>query len=367
MDVFFASQGPLALLVPALAFLVAAIGGRALWWRNRRLARLNRDQGAELDRLRSDLQQAAQRLDSIDPARFQARLAAFERSQNLAGADTLVERFFDEQAGAIADAARVMAEREVFLSHNRGADGLPDAVRYAELGLAARPGDAHLAALLEELRAKIRHDAASPAKTIARDDSEEPPQLQELDDIDLLAIARQCLGREQYGLAGITARRAAALAHHNIGPRTSRHAAALNMQSEALQAMGRLEDAVPPLQDAVEIAAETLGVGDPNYAVGLRNLADLLQRAGRLGEAETCLRQVLALRERSLGTHHPDYAADFSALKSLENARAQAAPGASPLTRAAAAAMSQGSLPANASREPQDQLFRTRRASAPAG
>lgn len=349
--------GNLALYGLTLMFVLLVLGGVTRWLlrARHRALRLRQKLSRETETLRSDLRIAAGRLAAVDPEQFREHLARLERDQKLAEADTLVEAYFAEQANAIADAARVMAEREVFLSHNRGADGLPDAVRFAELGLAARPGDPHLGPLLDELHARIANTEQGETAT------EESAPLRELDDIDLLDMARNFLKRGQYGLAGITARRAAALAHENIGPRTSRYAAALSIQGEALQALGRLDDAVSVMRQAVDIAAETLGNAHPNYLTGLRNLSDLLRRAGRLGEAETCLRRVLTLMEQTVGTHHPDYAADFRELTSLQKEREKSA-GTTPLAKAAAA-MSQGTVAANQSTEPRDHLFRSRRLS----
>lgn len=360
MNGFFSGGLPLNAMAHVL-FLISLGWGGYLLVRQLRKQRLgNRARISEIVTLRSDVQAISSRLAIVDPSQFRDRLARLEREQKLSDADRLVEAYFAEQADAIADAARVMAEREVFLSHNRGADGLPDAVRFAELGLAARPKDPHLAPLLDELRAKTQQEAeARPSEEPGEDDA--TPHLQELDDIDLLNIARKFFERGQFGLAGITARRAAALAHEQVGPRTTRYAAALNMQSETLQALGRLEEAVAPMQQAIEIAAETLGQTNPNYITGLCNFTELLHRAGRLADAETCQRHVLALLERTMGTHHPDYAAEFRNLTSIQNERAQSGTGGSPLARAAAAAMAQGSTPANESVEPSDQLFCSRR------
>jgi tetratricopeptide (TPR) repeat protein len=74
---------------------------------------------------------------------------------------------------------------------------------------------------------------------------------------------------------------------------------------------GRLEEAGPPLEEALRIAESEFGPQDPNLAVSLNNLGSLYGAQDRYAEAERLLLRALAIREGTLGPEHPEVAASL--------------------------------------------------------
>jgi tetratricopeptide (TPR) repeat protein len=81
-----------------------------------------------------------------------------------------------------------------------------------------------------------------------------------------------------------------------------------------LQVHARLDDALPLMLRAVDIAEATLGRDHPNVATRLSNLAAILRDLGRPREARPLLERALAIDEAAYGRDHPTVAARLSNL-----------------------------------------------------
>ena len=106
--------------------------------------------------------------------------------------------------------------------------------------------------------------------------------------------SRCCARRSRSGVA-TTARRAEVVA---VG---------LNNLASILRQQGRLDDAVPLLEQAIAIRRQRVGNGHPALAQVLGHLGPGPQRcSGDFALAEPLLREALAIRKRAYGDDHPD-------------------------------------------------------------
>jgi serine/threonine protein kinase len=72
--------------------------------------------------------------------------------------------------------------------------------------------------------------------------------------------------------------------------------------------MGRLEKALPLLEQAVATGRRALGPADARLAQSLNNLGVLNRELGQPAKAEPLLREAIAMRRQVLGPRHPDVA-----------------------------------------------------------
>ena len=94
------------------------------------------------------------------------------------------------------------------------------------------------------------------------------------------------------------------------------YAIRLNHLAFLYMSMGRYEQAEPLYRQALEIIRKLPGE-DATYATVVHNLAELYRSTGRYEQAEPLNRQALEIREKVLGKDHPDYATSLNNLGSL--------------------------------------------------
>ena len=68
--------------------------------------------------------------------------------------------------------------------------------------------------------------------------------------------------------------------------------------------MGKLEEAMPLYEEALQGCRETLGNRHPHTLISIGNLADLLRETGALVEAEAVLGNAVAVAQEVFGIHH---------------------------------------------------------------
>ena len=71
------------------------------------------------------------------------------------------------------------------------------------------------------------------------------------------------------------------------------------------ESQGKLSDAEPLRQRALEIHEEHLGATHPYTAIGLNNLASLLEKLEKYGEAEPMYCRCVEIAQNVLGEEHP--------------------------------------------------------------
>ena len=124
----------------------------------------------------------------------------------------------------------------------------------------------------------------------------------------LMELARwgECEEQQRQALAEATA-----LADAKLVARAS------NELGQLLWRTGRLEEAEPPMRQALGIFEAALGKHHPTVAICLNNLATLLQGTNRVEEAEPLLRRSLELDLAALGQEHPTVAIRLNNLATL--------------------------------------------------
>ena len=85
-----------------------------------------------------------------------------------------------------------------------------------------------------------------------------------------------------------------------------------------LQDMGKLKEARPLLEEALQTCRETLGDRHPSTLASIYNVGLLLEAMGELGEAEPLLEEALQGRKETLGDRHPDTLTSISNMGELE-------------------------------------------------
>ena len=82
----------------------------------------------------------------------------------------------------------------------------------------------------------------------------------------------------------------------------------LNQQANQLYQAGKYEEAIPLVEQILQIRRQVLGEEHPDVATSLNTLAVLYQNQGRYAEAEPLYQQALEMRKRTLGEEHPSVA-----------------------------------------------------------
>jgi eukaryotic-like serine/threonine-protein kinase len=85
----------------------------------------------------------------------------------------------------------------------------------------------------------------------------------------------------------------------------TRRARLLGLQGSVLSASGRLHEARPLFEQAIEIMAEAVGDREPEVQSLLNNYGNLLEKLGEVDAAIAIHHRVLGLRERERGDDHP--------------------------------------------------------------
>jgi CHAT domain-containing protein len=88
----------------------------------------------------------------------------------------------------------------------------------------------------------------------------------------------------------------------------------LNQQAIELYQQGKYAEAIPLLQQALEIRKKVLGLEHPHTATSLNNLAFLYQAQGNYSAAEPLYLQALEIRKKVLGLEHPHTATSLNNL-----------------------------------------------------
>lgn len=139
-------------------------------------------------------------------------------------------------------------------------------------------------------------------------------------DLSRLAVVRMARGRVESALPALE--EAQAIMRLSKGENHADYAAILHNLAALYKARGLLEEAEPLYTESLSIRRKELGDGHPAYASSLNGLALLYEAMGRLDEAAPLLFEASDVRSTVLGDEHP------ASVASLENlARVLAATG----------------------------------------
>ncbi len=256
---------------------------------------------AERDEFKSRYQEAETRLTKIDPDVFLERLALRERTGNFEEIERYAQGYFAEQADAIREAARVLAEAEILQSGNRGVDGLKDARRFVQIGLAAAPDDETLQALLDETDGRIEAIAQGEDYDLL------PPG--KMDWNGLVSASQTSIERGNYAIAELLGRRALKRATVEFGPRSKQTALSLNDLALVSHAQGKLPEAEALFRESLDVDAVTIGTRNWDHAKHLVNLSVVLRDLKKFAEAEELCRRAVKVTSEAVGTQDWGYAA----------------------------------------------------------
>ncbi|MGO9114517.1 MAG: tetratricopeptide repeat protein, partial [Thermoguttaceae bacterium] len=98
-------------------------------------------------------------------------------------------------------------------------------------------------------------------------------------------------------------------------------AAGMVAKTQELESQGKYSEAIPLLQEALNLQRQFLGYSSPILATSLNNLASLYQHRGDYARAEPLYRQALEIRKKVLGENHPGYAVSLNNLAGLYKAQ----------------------------------------------
>ncbi|NIZ15767.1 tetratricopeptide repeat protein [Phaeobacter sp. HF9A] len=239
----------------------------------------------ERDDLRKRFARAEARLDKIDPRRFEEAVDAAYNAGKFDKAEQIAFAFAEEQSPAFGKAAEILAEQRLLQSENGDAQLAQEAQRFAEIGLAAQPGDVRL----KEIKALSRQRE----KDIQAGDPIEVLNWDGMSDVELNRLSISLWKAGQLQLAEVAARRSVPLALLRTGKMSSNYAAAIAQHAYCLQDIDDFDSAEPLYREALEITRQTLGEGNASYATRLNNFAGLLQATGRTDEAKPLFHEAL--------------------------------------------------------------------------
>ena len=97
----------------------------------------------------------------------------------------------------------------------------------------------------------------------------------------------------------------------------------LDDRAEELYRAGKYTEAIPFVQQSVELSEKFLGPEHPTVAASLNHLAILYKNTGQFAKAEPLFQRALAIRERASGAEHPATATTLSHLAFLYRAMGQ--------------------------------------------
>ena len=104
------------------------------------------------------------------------------------------------------------------------------------------------------------------------------------------------------------------LASHHLKVATS-----LNKLGELYRIQGKLSEAKPFLQRALQIRQQTLGSEHPAVASSLNSLGEMYRAQKQFTKAEASLQQALSIRQKIFGLDHADVVASLMALAMLHD------------------------------------------------
>lgn len=90
-----------------------------------------------------------------------------------------------------------------------------------------------------------------------------------------------------------------------------------------LYQQGKLDEALPAAQRALEVTEKARGPWHPSVGTCLNNLGQIYRSQGRLAEAEPLIKRSLAIFVRTLGTDHPAVATAFVNLAEVYKAQSR--------------------------------------------
>lgn len=141
------------------------------------------------------------------------------------------------------------------------------------------------------------------------------------DDLSKLAVVRMAQGRLESALPALE--EAQAIMRMSKGERHADYAMILNNLAALYKARGFFEDAEPLYVKAVCIRRTELGDSHPAYASSLSSLALLYEAMDRLDEAVPLHLEASDIRSVALGESHPGFVASIENLARLHAARGE--------------------------------------------
>ncbi|MBL8878007.1 MAG: tetratricopeptide repeat protein [Phycisphaerales bacterium] len=161
-----------------------------------------------------------------------------------------------------------------------------------------------------EMRAKLLEEARLAMERSALDDDEVESRTAQLDEllagVNLTNIALDQLDRNIFT-------RALAAAHEKFEDQPLVQAQLLQTLADTLLALGLLDRAAAPQEEALGIRRRMLGDEHPSTLTSINNMGALLQAQGKPDQAEPYYLEALNQRRRVLGEEHP------STLSSINN------------------------------------------------
>ena len=131
--------------------------------------------------------------------------------------------------------------------------------------------------------------------------------------------ADQLIKRENYFEAEKLLQEALDACCASIGEERSETAAVMDNLATVKRLLGRVQEAVPLCERAMEIRRLRLPVGHPHIAVSCSNLGFLYRVVGRLSDSERLLLESICIREAhpSIGADHPETAESYDRYSGL--------------------------------------------------
>eukprot|EP00964_Phaeocystis_antarctica_P139927 scaffold104718_cov51-Phaeocystis_antarctica.AAC.1 len=89
-----------------------------------------------------------------------------------------------------------------------------------------------------------------------------------------------------------------------LGDRHADTLVSIGNMGQLLKDMGKMEEARPLLEEALQASRETLGDRDPDTLMSIGNMADLLRANGALVEAQAVLGNAVGVAQEVFGSNH---------------------------------------------------------------
>lgn len=236
------------------------------------------------------------RLDQVDPERFITRVTDLRSKSDNKKLDAEAQDYFHRQTEAFGLASEVLAESHIRTGATFGLPAMEEAVRLAQLGMAANPGSKRLNELVKE--AQRRLEAARRGEDV------DSLPLEGMTEVDLIELSEKLTSDGKYSLAEIAARHSVPLAFARSGPESANFAAALGQLGLTLHALGEYSESEVTLLKALEIVRASTGEKHTNLVYHLNNLAQVMGAQGRHPEAEMFCTEALEISRAEFGEGH---------------------------------------------------------------
>lgn len=237
-----------------------------------------------------EAEQARDRLQEIDPERFLDQLDALYDNARFDAAEELAEAFANRQSEAFGRAAELLAEQRL-LDSETSPSAAEDALRFAQIGLAAQPGNKTLEKLTGVVRQRVRDvSEGAPLEALGMEGMTYP---------QLHALSHELRQQAKYELSELAARRCVPLTALHEGENSRNHLMAITVHAGSKSDLGDFEGAQTLLDHVIAVCEDSEALR-PVLALALNDLGRIYQLQGRHAETEVMLRRGLQI-DRELG------------------------------------------------------------------